>query len=65
VAGAGFGEVDVVGLEGPLWMAAAFEALWRDEAGRATAMRWACAVEREESLLGISAHILALARKPE
>jgi ubiquinone/menaquinone biosynthesis C-methylase UbiE len=65
VTDAGFGEVDVVGLEGPFWIAAAFEALWQDETGRTTAMRWARAVEREESLLGVSAHILAFARKPD
>jgi SAM-dependent methyltransferase len=63
VAEAGFVEVDVVGLEGPFWAAAAFDALWRDEAGRATAMQWARSIEREESLLGASAHILAFARK--
>jgi len=61
---AGFGEVAIVGLEGPLWIAAAFEALWQDETGRATAMQWARTVEREESLHGASAHLLAFARKP-
>jgi len=64
VSGAGFSQVDVVGLEGPLWIAAAFDALWQDESGRSTATRWARSVEREESLLGASAHILAFARKP-
>ena len=61
---AGFGEVAIVGLEGPLWIAAAFEALWQDETGRATAMQWARTVEREESLHGASAHLLAFARRP-
>jgi len=64
VTEAGFNEVDIVGLEGPFWVAPAFEALWQDDGGRATAMRWARAVEREESLLGASAHILAFARRP-
>jgi hypothetical protein len=63
VAEAGFVDVELLGLEGPLWMAAAFEALWQDESGRARAMQWARSVEREESLLGVNAHLLAFARR--
>jgi len=65
LADAGFDEVDVVGLEGPFWIAPAFEALWKDADGRATVMQWAHTIEREGSLLGTSAHLLAFARKPD
>ena len=51
--------VELLGIEGPAWM---LDADWNDEIQRAQMLFAARAVElREPSLLGISAHILAVA----
>jgi SAM-dependent methyltransferase len=54
----------VYGLEGPAWMLPDFAERWADERRRADIVRLASALESEPSLLGASAHLLAVARKP-
>jgi len=61
---AGFAEVRVVGVEGPGWMLSDFEARWEDEALRKDILETARALESERSVLGVSAHLLGLGRKP-
>jgi ubiquinone/menaquinone biosynthesis C-methylase UbiE len=58
---AGF-EAELHGLEGPAGLLAGFDALWRDPASRTKLLDFLRIVEREPSLLGLSAHILAVAR---
>jgi len=60
----GFGDVVVVGVEGPVWSAGRFEETWSDPVQRARLMEFLSTVEREESILGASAHFLAVARGP-
>jgi SAM-dependent methyltransferase len=64
VAAAGFAEVAVHGVEGPGWLAPDFDGWWRDETRRERLLRVARAVETEPSLLGASAHLVAVGRKP-
>jgi SAM-dependent methyltransferase len=56
-----FGLLGLFGIEGPTWLRA--EAL-DDEGGLETAMRVAGAVEQERTIIGASAHLLAIARRP-
>lgn len=64
VAAAGLEGVALVGLEGPARMLADFEERWADPRRRADMLRAAELVESEPSLLGLSNHLLAVAKKP-
>lgn len=62
---AGFGGVHVLAVEGPVWSAGGFEAAWADPAQRAALMECLEKTEREPSIQGASAHLLAIGRRPE
>ena len=64
IEGAGFREVRVLGVEGPGWILADFEARWADGALRTDIVDVARALESERSILGVSAHLIGLGRKP-
>ncbi len=64
VEDAGFREVQVLGVEGPGWMLSDFEERWADSELRRDVLEMARALESERSLLGASAHLLAVGRKP-
>jgi len=51
----------IFGIEGPGWLVGD---LWDDPMRREHLLRAARAVEREPTLLGLSAHLLVIARKP-
>jgi hypothetical protein len=61
---AGFVVDGVYGIEGPGWLAADFDAWWDDPPRRERLLHLARRLETEPSLLGISAHLMAAARKP-
>jgi len=61
---AGFEGVEVLAVEGPAWNARFFVEAWRGEALRRTLLEFLAVVEREPSLVGASAHLLALGRRP-
>jgi ubiquinone/menaquinone biosynthesis C-methylase UbiE len=52
------------GLEGPAGLLADFDERWADPRRRADLVRVARELESEPSLLGLSAHVLGVARKP-
>jgi SAM-dependent methyltransferase len=54
----------VYGLEGPAWMLPDFDDRWADARRRSDIVRVARALESEASMIGVSAHLLAVARKP-
>ena len=62
VAGAGLEVVDLVGIEGLAGWLGHLGDRWETPEGRAAILYSARAVEREPSLLGLSAHLLAVAR---
>ena len=64
VALAGFANVTLHGLEGPASLLPDFEACWRDPEQRRTIERLADTLGQEPSLLGVSAHLLAIAYVP-
>jgi ubiquinone/menaquinone biosynthesis C-methylase UbiE len=60
---AGFEEVRVLAVEGPIWSAAQFSQTWGDPVQRNQLMKFLSLVEREPSVLGASAHLLAVGRR--
>jgi len=61
---AGFAAVSVRGVEGPGWMLQDFDARWEDEALRADILDVARRLECEPSIVGASAHMLGIGRRP-
>ena len=63
VALGGFTVTGVYGIEGPSWLLPDFDAWWDDAELRERLLHIARTLEAEASLLGVSAHLLAVARK--
>ena len=61
---AGFDLVKTIGLEGPAWLLGDFDDLWADESKREEMLTFLKLVETESSLIGVSAHILSVAKAP-
>ena len=61
---AGLAVETVVGLEGPLWLMPGLAERLADPRVREQLMGLVRAVETEESFLGVSAHLLAVGRRP-
>jgi ubiquinone/menaquinone biosynthesis C-methylase UbiE len=61
---AGFRDVRVLGIEGPAWMLQDFDARWEDAALRKDLLDVARALQSESSIVGVSAHLLGIGRKP-
>jgi ubiquinone/menaquinone biosynthesis C-methylase UbiE len=64
VCEAGLEIVEVAGVQGPGWWLPDVAARWADPGGREQLLMAARAVEHEPSLLGLSAHIMVVARRP-
>ena len=64
VRGAGFELLDLLGVEGLGWLLPDIERRWADPAERERLLEAARAVEREPTLLGLHAHLLAVGQKP-
>lgn len=60
---AGFTGVSVLAVEGPCWILSDFDARWADPAQRADLLDVARRLEAEPSIIGASAHLLAIGRK--
>lgn len=63
VEAAHFGQVALHGIEGPGWLLADFDDWWDDESRRAILLGTVASLSTEPSLLGLSAHIMAIGRK--
>jgi len=64
VEAAGFEVEALVGIEGPGWLLRDFDAYWFESAKREWVLHLARALESEPTLLGVSAHVMAVGRKP-
>jgi SAM-dependent methyltransferase len=60
---AGFENVNVLGVEGPGWMLSEFDARWEDGVLRRDILDVARLLESEASIVGASAHLLAVGSK--
>ena len=63
LADAGFGETQVVAIEGPGWLLQDFDSQWADPVLREMLLQVIRRTESEPSLLGASSHLLATGRK--
>jgi SAM-dependent methyltransferase len=61
---AGFTEVRVLAVEGPLWADRELAEDWRDEERRELLLDLVRRIEEEPAILGASPHLLAVARRP-
>jgi SAM-dependent methyltransferase len=61
---AGYQDVRVFGVEGPCWLLPDFEARWNDLERRRDLLEVARLLEQETSVMGASAHLLAIGTKP-
>ena len=61
---AGLTAVSVRGVEGPGWLLQDFDDRWEDEALRADMLDVARKLECEPSMVGVSAHLLGVGRRP-
>jgi ubiquinone/menaquinone biosynthesis C-methylase UbiE len=61
---AGFVDPDLVAVEGPFWCLQNFDEVWSRDGLREHMLGFLRQIERDGSLIGASAHLLALARKP-
>jgi hypothetical protein len=64
VRSAGFADVETLAIEGPAWSTAQFLQAWNEPALRQDLMEFLALVEREPSVKGGSAHIMAVAHHP-
>jgi ubiquinone/menaquinone biosynthesis C-methylase UbiE len=64
VRDAGFADVRTPAVEGPAWSAAGFRQAWNDPPQRQKLLEFLSQVESEPSLIGASAHLLAVAVRP-
>ena len=60
---AGFENARILAIEGIAWSGARFRDTWKDPAQREKLMEFLSLIESEPSLLGASAHIMAVARR--
>ena len=60
---AGFRVLEVLAIEGPGWLARDFDRLWKDPQQRERLLAAVRKVEREPSVLGASAHVMAIGQK--
>jgi hypothetical protein len=60
IAEAGFAAARVYGVEGPGWLLSDFDAWWDKSEYRDRLLQLARALETEPSLLGASAHLIAM-----
>jgi ubiquinone/menaquinone biosynthesis C-methylase UbiE len=65
IAQAGFVVTGIYGIEGPGWLLPDFDEWWDDEECRQRLLRIARSLETEPSVLGASAHLMAVAKKQD
>ena len=63
IAEAGFTVAGVYGVEGPGWLLSDFDEWWQNDEQKARLLQIARMLETEPSVLGVSAHLIAVARK--
>jgi ubiquinone/menaquinone biosynthesis C-methylase UbiE len=64
VGGAGFGDIQILAIEGPAWSTALFREVWNDAVQRQKLLEFLALIEGEPSIQGASAHLMAVAFRP-
>jgi ubiquinone/menaquinone biosynthesis C-methylase UbiE len=65
VGEAGFCKVEVLAVEGPVWSATRFREAWAEPLQREKILDFLSFIESEPSVQGASAHLIAVARRPD
>lgn len=65
VGDAGFGDIQILAIEGPAWSTALFRQAWNDAVQRQDLLEFLSLIEAEPSLQGASAHLMAVAHRPK
>jgi ubiquinone/menaquinone biosynthesis C-methylase UbiE len=60
---AGFIDTDVRGIICPAWLVPNLDEIWKDEVRRENIMRIVRLCEKEESIMGLSTHLLGISKK--
>jgi ubiquinone/menaquinone biosynthesis C-methylase UbiE len=60
---AGFNDVDIRGVIGPLWLIPNIDEQWKDINRRENILNIVRMLEKEESIMGLSTHLVSIARK--
>lgn len=60
---AGYTNVDVRGVVGPSWLVPNLDEQWKDKTRRENIMNIVRITEKEESIMGVSTHLMAIAQK--
>ncbi len=63
IAAAGFADVELRGVIGPCWIIRNLDEVWPDPVKREAIMRIVRLLEKEESLMGFSTHLISISRK--
>ena len=63
IEAAGFIDTDIRGIIGPAWLAPNIDEIWTNETKRESLMRVVRLCEKEESIMGLSTHLLSISRK--
>lgn len=63
IEAAGFTDTDVRGVIGPGWLVPDLDQVWKDAVKRESIMRVVRMCEKEESIMGLSTHLLSISRK--
>jgi hypothetical protein len=64
VGGAGFGDIQILAIEGPAWSTTLFREVWNDAGQRQRLLEFLSLIEGEPSIQGASAHVMAVAFRP-
>ena len=64
IEAAGFVGADVRGVIGPAWLVPNLDDQWADDTRRENILRIVRLLEKEEAIMGVSTHLLAIARHP-
>jgi hypothetical protein len=64
LARAGFGDIQILAIEGPAWSTALFPKVWNDAVQREKLLEFLSLIEGEPSIQGASAHVMAVAFRP-
>jgi ubiquinone/menaquinone biosynthesis C-methylase UbiE len=64
IGGAGFGDIQMLAIEGPAWSTALFRDAWNDTVQRQQLLEFLSLIEGEPSIQGSSAHVMAVASRP-
>jgi len=64
IGDAGFGDIQILAIEGPAWSTAQFLKVWNDAVQRQALLEFLSLIEDEPSIQGASAHVMAVASRP-